>query len=299
MNKHLASFLLLISLGLVWSLGYTIARYCMTHGVPALGYSFWQSLGPAFVLGLILILFRIPFPCSKTHLRHYLLCAILGIALPNSIMYLSAAHLPSGLLAVIVNTVPILTYPLAMLAKQEKFQFSRVLALALGCIGIGILIFPHPFVFESLMSSFSSDWISFAFIAPLCFASCSVWIASEHLKPSNPLSLSFGMLLFSIFFLFPTVKMTHSFYAFHESFTRTDWLILIEIGLSSLGYVLFFALLKRAGSVYYSMVGGVVAIAGLGFGKLFYHETFHLWMYIGFLLILTAIGLLSFKSLKK
>jgi drug/metabolite transporter (DMT)-like permease len=311
MNIKKQTFLLplslLLLLGITWSLGYAIARYCITHGVNPLGYSFWQSLGPAVALCLIMLWTRTPFSWSKKHLSYYIFCAILGIAFPNSLMYFSAGHLPSGLLAVLVNTVPIFTYPLALMAKQESFHLKRIFPVLLGCLGIFWLILPaHPLNLFNF-SAFNTGsinlgltgWTLLTLLTPLSFACCSVFIASHQPTPSNPLSLSFGMLLFSSLCLTPFVFATHSFYAFHiDKLSFTDFLILLEIGLSTLGYVVFFALLRLAGPVYYSMVGGVVAIAGIFWGRIFFQENFLLTAFFPILLILIAIIFLG-KSAKK
>jgi drug/metabolite transporter (DMT)-like permease len=301
-KSNLSRFLpitLLVSLGITWSLGYAIARYCITHGVNPLGYSFWQSLGPALALLMIMVWTKTPFSCSKKHLLYYIFCAILGIALPNSIMYFSAGHLPSGLLAVIVNTVPILTYPIALMAKQERFYLKRILIVLLGCVGIFWLILQNTDLgYHGLTLDFSTlfsggtGWALLTLLTPLSFACCSVFIASHQPIPSNPLSLSFGMLLFSSLCLIPFVLGTHSFYFFHLKPHLTDVLIWVEIALSSLGYLLFFALLRLAGPVYYSMVGGVVAIAGIVWGKIFFHENFISSAYVPILFILISILLL-------
>ena len=100
------------------------------------------------------------------------------------------------------------------------------------------------------------------------------------------------MLLFSSLCLIPFVLSTHSFYFFHLKPHLTDVLIWVEIALSSLGYLLFFALLRLAGPVYYSMVGGVVAIAGIVWGKIFFHENFISSAYVPILFILISILLL-------
>ncbi len=299
MKKKILSFCLLGLLGIVWSLGYSIARYCMTHGVSPLGYSFWQSMGPMLVLGSLLLLSRTPLMLSNRHLSYYVVSAILGIALPNSIMYFSAGHLPSGLVALIVNTVPIFTYPLAILAKQEGFRWTRLLSVLLGCLGIfGLIFIDHPIHSISAFFSGQPGFILLTLIAPLSFACCSIFIAKRPQIQSSPLALSFGMLLCSTLFLTPFVVQTHSFYAFHLPMTRNDLLILTEIGLSSLGYLIFFALLRLSGAVYYSMVGGVVAIAGMIWGALFFKESVLLWSSIPVVLILGAIVLLGVSAKK-
>src|SRR5579863_9025259 len=96
---------LLLLLGMIWGTGYSIARFAMTHGVNPLGYSFWQSVGPALLIGLLAYRRKHDITLSTAHYRYYFICGLTGIAIPNTNMYFAAPHLPAGLLAVIVNTV--------------------------------------------------------------------------------------------------------------------------------------------------------------------------------------------------
>ena len=280
---------LLITLGVVWGSGYSIARYCMTHGVPPLGYSFWQSLGPMIFLLLIVLFGRIPFSFKKASLRYYVMCGVLGIALPNTLIYFAAQHLPSGVLTVLVNTVPILIYPLALGLRQEGWQWQRVLAVAVGVIGIMLIIGQNL----NLPSIHHIPWTALTLFAPLSFAFCAVLIALFRPTPSNSMSLSLGMLMVSTACILPLTLGFHSFYPLHFPFGINDWLIMLEILLSSLGYFVLFVLIKLAGPVYYSMVGGVVSLTGLFWGKMVFHEQLNFLSWGGVAAILLAIALLT------
>ena len=96
-QKPTQGLLTLILLGFIWGTGYTIARFAMTHGVPPLGYSFWQSLGPAVMVGLISVLLqRNSFKkLTIPSLQYYLISGLTGIVIPNTTMYFAAPHLPA------------------------------------------------------------------------------------------------------------------------------------------------------------------------------------------------------------
>lgn len=286
---RLKSFFLLILLGVVWGSGYSIARFCVTHGVPPLGYSFWQSLGPALVL-LFFLSFRArdrEIIFNKALLKFALLTGFVGIALPNSIMYFGSAHLPSSIVAILVNTAPLFIYPLALIFKRETFMWQRFRWVILGFIGLLILNFVKSDIHQTRFV-----WGLIVLIAPFCFALCVVLI--EPLRPQgfDALKCAVVMLMASSILLMPAVLASHSFYAldFHQA---ADYWILVEIALSSLGYVIFFRLLSLAGPVYYSLVGGVIAITGVILGMLVFKETLLLKEVIGLLLIVCAIAGLS------
>jgi len=281
--------LLLISLGITWSLAYSIARYCVTHGVHPLGYAFWQALGPAIVLSLICFIRKTTIPFSPNFLFFYGFSGLIGIALPNANMYYSAAHLPSGILAVIINTAPILTYLLALGFQAETFAMKRVTGVLLAVIGIYVIANPeHVF-----MGHADLYWILRSLTTPFCFALCAVYIARYRPKNSDAFAVAAGMLWAASIYLAITVIPSHHFYAFDSHFDRVQQYILLEIVLSSLGYWLFFQLLQKAGAVYYSLVAGIVSIAGLFWGWLFFQEHLQFFEIIGVVSILLGIFLVS------
>lgn len=292
-NQKFSSLSLLLSLGFIWGTGYSIARFATTHGVPPLGYSFWQSVGPAILISL--------FCCFKSeakiivsinHVKYYIICGLTGIVIPNTNMYLAAPHLPAGLLAVIVNIVPIIAYPLALIMQIEKFNFVRCLGVLLAISGLMILVIPKT----SLPSPEMIPWVISALLTPFSFAWCGMYIAKYRPTGANSLPLAAGTLIASSLLLFPLVYLTGNSYNLHWAPTMPDLVIILEIILSSVGYVLLFRLIKIAGPVYYSLVDTVVALTGLGWGFLLFHEHLNQWTLTAVILILFSLLLVTWVS---
>jgi drug/metabolite transporter (DMT)-like permease len=294
-SNRLLSVLILFLLGITWGSGYSIARFATTHGVHPLGYTFWQSLGPAIILILSAYASRHPLSLKSRDIIFYLVCGLIGIAIPNTAMYYAASHLPAGLLALIVNTVPIMIYPIALIAKEEKFKCLRLLSIALAVLGILCLILPETKVSQTL----PTQWILFALITPFCFALFATYINPHRPIASTPLSLAAGMLTTSTILLAPLVIATHSFYPITWPLTIPALVILLEIVLSSIGYVLFFWLIKIAGPVYYSLVDGIVGLTGLIWGIFLFNEHFTFWYGLAVILILVAIVMMTWKNYKE
>lgn len=284
-NSKLLSLFLLLLLGFIWGTGYSIARFATTNGVPPLGYSFWQSLGPAILITLITLKTSQKIPLTPEHLKYYLICGLTGIAIPNTNMYFAAPHLPAGLLAVIVNTVPIMAYPLALIARIELFNMARFIGVLIAMSGLMLIVFPKT----SLPSSDMIPWVLSSLLTPLSFACCGIYIARYRPKEGDSLSLAAGTLVASSILLLPLVWLSGSFYQLHLIPTLPDVVILLEIILSSIGYILLFQLIKVAGPVYYSLVDTVVALTGLGWGYFIFQERLNQWTMPGVLLILMAL----------
>ena len=288
-NRRILALILLLLLGMIWGSGYSLARYAMTHGVPPLGYAFWQSFGAAILLLIITRCcgIRLQWP----HRSFYFVCGLLGIAIPNTTMYFSAVHLPAGLLAVIVNVAPIITYVLALAFKQERFNGIRFLGVIFGFTGIMIMVLPGA----TLPTSGVAGWILLTMIAPLCFSLSALYATQCRPAGSHSLGLSAGMLCVSTVLLAPLVFFTGDFYPLMPPFSMPEKVVMLEIVLASIGYVVFFQLIKTAGPVYYSLVSGVVMLTGLFWGWLLFSEQLTSMAMLAVGLILLAITLITIR----
>lgn len=282
---------LLLSLGFIWGSGYTLAKVAMSQGVPPLGYAFWQSLGPALLLmtGCLFGTTRQPGYLIQ-HWPYFVIAGLLGIAIPNTNMYFIAPHLPAGLLAVLVNTVPLLVYPMALALKQERFDSLRLTALCIGMTGI-LFIIQTP-----IEDAAHSYWSLLALLSPLAFASCSVFIAARTPKELGAIASASGMLFAATVLLLPFVWQQEAFYSLWPPFNLAKLVVLTEIVLSTTGYILFFNLIRIAGPVYYSLTGGVVALTGLFWGFIVFHEIPSMKQTIAAALVIIAILLLSWRQ---
>lgn len=287
--KIVKAITLLIILGFIWGSGYTLAKFAMTNGVTPLGYAFWQSLGPALLLTFVCIATKKTPLLNFSYWPYFLICGLIGIAIPNTNMYFIASHIPAGLLAVLVNTVPLLVYPLALLTGQEQLDGWRLLALMLGMTGILLIIGINT-------TGLYSGWTLLALLSPLGFALCSIYIGARQPLGIDPLQAASGMLLAASLLLIPLVVNQGAFYSLAGPFTLVKQIIVLEIILSSLGYLLFFILIHLAGPVFYSLTGGVVALTGLFWGYLVFNETPTPSQGMAAALVISAIFLLSWRQ---
>ncbi|CEG57392.1 DMT family transporter [Legionella fallonii] len=281
--------LLLIFLGFIWGSGYTLAKFAMTNGVSPLGYAFWQSLGPALLLTFFCLITKKTPMLHPTYWPYFLICGLIGIAIPNTNMYFIASHIPAGLLAVLVNTVPLLVYPLALLSKQEKLDSWRFFALLLGMTGILLIIGINT-------SGLYSGWTLLAMLTPLAFALCSIYIGAKQPEEIDSLQAASGMLLAASLLLIPLVLSQHAFYSLSGPLTLVKQVVILEIILSSLGYLLFFILIRMAGPVFYSLTGGVVALTGLFWGYLIFGEAPTSMQSMAVALVICSLFLLSWRQ---
>ncbi len=269
-SRVIYSVFLLLTLGVLWGSGYVLAKYAITHGVYPLGYSFWQSVGPAVILSFILLVTKKYRELTIKYIPFYIFCGLVGIAIPNSNMFFVAEHVPSGLLSAVVNTVPVFTYILAFIFLKERFNSWTFVALILVVIALGLLFVPN-IEMSHIPGLKSIKWIGLALITPLCFASTAVFSSKFFPKGHEPLSLAAMMMVSASIILIPIVISTNSFYVINK-FNGPELAIFAEIILSTLGYVIFFEILRVAGPVFYGFISAVVAMVGIILGYVIFAE---------------------------
>lgn len=288
------ALILLIILGIDWASGYAIAGYCMMHGVNPYGYGFWQSFGP-FVLLLIIQSIRRELWLDKNGMLYALLCGLFGIVIPNLLIYFAARHIPSGLLTILANVSPILTYILAVGFKDESFSLKRSALVLLGLIGVGIIILPNQ---HGLELDAGNWWLYLALLIPLSYAFSAVYISRFHPGSGNVLSYSLWMLMFSSLCISPLAVINQGYYPLHLN-DLPSLLIVVEILLSTLGYGLLFIIIKKVGAVYYTLVNAVAVITGVLYGVLLFGQHFSGLTYVAIAIILLTIIGLTYTQQKK
>jgi len=287
------SIILLILLGIDWASGYVIASYTINHGVNPYGYAFWQSFGPMLIL-IIIQTFRKDLWLDRYGVKYTLLCGLFGIVIPNLMIYFAAAHIPSGLLTVLANIAPIITYPLAIMFRDERFDIRRMLWILVGVVGVILIIVPSS---GDIKDSFGNAWGYLAIIIPISYAFSAVYISRFRPKTGNELNFSMWMLMVATMCTSPMALIAHGYYPLSIGDTNT-YLIIGEILLSGFGYVLLFTLIKRVGAVYYTLVNAVSVLAGVIYGYVIFGQKYSLLTYISISLILLAIMGLTYTQWK-
>jgi drug/metabolite transporter (DMT)-like permease len=188
----------------------------------------------------------------------------------------------SGILTVLSNIEPIFTYTIALLFGIEKFNKNRMLMVIIGMIGIIMLVWP-----SSLDQINLSIWLGLSLFIPLCYAFGVVFISKFKPLGGDVLNYAMWMLFFASSLIIPISLLNGGFYPL--GMNLNSGLILLEILLSTFGYILLFIIIHRAGAVLFVMVNGIAAISGLIYGKLIFSQQISYWTFFASMLIILAI----------
>lgn len=281
--------LLLILLGSLWGLSFSLAKIAATHGIHPFAYAWWQATGAGLFLTLLCWRRGIAFRLNPPYLVFFLLTGAVGLVLPNINLVTTAQHLPAGVLSTVVTTVPLLTYGLAVLLGMEYFRRRKSLGLLLGFVGVCFIVLPK----SSLPSPDQSSWVLMALLTPACYATST--ICSARLRPEGTHSLlaAWGMLVSASLLSTPLMLFTGNFHPLFATPSVADWAMLGQIAISGVAYILFFEIIRLAGPVFVSQVGYVVNIFGLGWGYLIFSERHSLWIWAAVMTVLAGVMLVN------
>lgn len=283
-SVNLISGLMLLMLAAIWGGSFFFAEIALREVPPmtiTLHRVFWAV--PALVL--VVAFKRIPLPRDPKVWGAYLVMGALNNAIPFSLIFWGQTQIESGLAAILNGTTAILSAVVAsMLLADERLNTAKIIGALSGLGGIAVIMG------LSAISSFSLTSLAQLAIlgAALSYSFASVW-GRVQLGGQPPLMNALGMLIGSTVLMFPLVL-------WHDGLPRLDlsltvWQALFGLAVicSSFAYILYFAILARAGAANLMLVTLLIPPFSIALGAIFLDETLTLCAWIGFALI--AVGL--------
>lgn len=281
--------IMLVALGALWGLSFSLSKVAAMGGVHPFAYAWMQSTGAALFLTLVCYRKGIPFDLSRGHLVFFLGAAVIGLVLPNINIITTAKYIPAGVMSTVVSTVPVLGYVLAVGLRIEGFRWNSAIGIGLGLVGALLMVLPKT----SLPSPDMVPWVLLAFLTPALYA-CS-GIFSDRMRPEGTHSLAAarGMLIVASLATLPLMLAVDGFYPLMADPGPTDFAMLGQICISSVAYILYFEILKRAGPVFLSLVSYVVTLFGLFWGWAVFGEIHSAWIWAAVGCVFTSLVMVN------
>ncbi|MCP4820352.1 MAG: DMT family transporter [Shimia sp.] len=281
-------FGILLAIGAGWGLTQPLTKIAVSEGYEPLGLIFWQlAIGALFMLTLRLLAHK-PVTLPPRLIWFFLLIAGLGTILPNSFSYRAAAHLPSGVMSVVIALVAMFAFPVALMLGVDRFTWKRLGGLVLGLCGVMILAEP-----EALPDPMMIVWLPIAVIAPLCYAFEGNIVSKWGMHGLGPGHVLYGASVVGAIVSLPLAVGSGQFID-----PRTDWgppeyaLVLSSI-IHVTVYTSYVWLVSRAGSVFAAQVSYLVAGSGVIWAMLLLGERYSLWVWAAMGLILLGMFLVQ------
>lgn len=282
-------WLLILIGGGSWGITFSLAKIATELGAHPLGLTMWQGvLGGAAIL-VYNIIRKVRVPLDKPHLWFYLACGLLGTAIPGTMFFYAAEHVPAGVLSIVVALVPMMAFAIAAALGIDKISPLRVLGVALGLAAIVLMIAPET----SLPEPGLVPWLLLVAAAALCYAIENNYIALRKPAGTDSVTLLCGMLIVAGLLLAPIVAATGSFVPLSLSLGTIEICVIAMAVINVLSYGMFVHLVTITGPVFASQMAYTVTISGVFWGMVIFGEQHSAWIWASLVVMLAGLALVK------
>jgi drug/metabolite transporter (DMT)-like permease len=286
------NFISILFFGLCWGLTVPLIKIAVKAGHHPLGLIAWQMFLATLMLGVFLVIKKQRVPFSAVALKYFTIIAFIGTLIPNTFSLFATDHLPAGIMAIIIATVPMMSLVVALIARIEMFSWMRTIGVILGVCALLLI----ALLDTSLPDPSKAPWLLVALIAPFCYAVEGNYVAARAPIKLSPVVTLFGASVIGTLLLTPIVLIGGTGVSFTDTWDISRWAI---IG-SSIGHVAAYSgylwLLGRAGAVFTSQIGYIVTLSGIIGAVVLLGESYGLSVWLAVSMMLFGIALVKPKK---
>ena len=220
--------------------------------------------------------------------KHLLVLGLISTALPFSLISVSTQLSTAGFASIINALTPIFSTLIAWLWLKDSLTPAAMLGILLGFLGVMVMVLDE----QTISASYTLLPI-LAGLGATFFYGLTGNYSLRFVKGVTPLTVSAGCQLGSALLMLPVALL----YWPEEPIPPTGWLLAAILGILCTGvaFMVYFHLLKTVGVARTVIVTYLVPVFAMIWGMLFLNETITLKMLGGAALILTGIGLTTWK----
>lgn len=277
LNLDAKSILMLLLLAAVWGGSFFFGEVALEE-VPPLTITMHRVVWALPFLALIVFFKGILIPRSLKIWWSYLVMGALNNAIPFSLIFWGQTQIESGLASILNGTTAMFAAVIAgLLLPDEPLTVKKITGASLGIAGVAFIMGPSALVNFNL-----SNLAQLAILgATLSYSFAGVW-GKTTLSGQPPLMNALGMLIGSTILMIPIVLAFDGPPNFVLSVEVWSALICLAVLSTALAYILYFAIMVRAGTVNLLLVTLLIPPFAVGLGALFLGEKFGTQAWIGF-----------------
>ncbi len=275
-------------MGISWGASQSLGKIAVSTGYGFFGLIFWQLVVGAVVLGPVCLLggrFRV----GRRGLIFAAGIAVIGTIIPNSAFYISVARLPAGIMSILIATVPLLAFPMALAMGMDRLSGMRLLGLACGVAGVALIALPSA----SLPSPAMAAYLPLAMVGPLFYAIESNVVARFGTAGMNAVQAMFLVSVTGAVMILPVVLATGQWIDPMQPWGRAEWALIAGSVAHAVAYASYVWLASQAGAVFASQTSYIVTGTGVIWAMVLLGERFSPWVWAALGVMLVGLALVQ------
>ena len=289
MNTRAGYVVMLVAMGLGWGATQPMGKIAVSTGHKEFGLIFWQLIVGAVLLGAILIVQRRVVPLTKATLGFAVIIALIGTIIPNSTFYYSVAHLPSGIMSILISTVPLMAFPVAMALGMDRFSTGRLVGILCGLAGVALIALPG----SSLPDAGMAAYLPIAMIGPLFYAFEGNYVAKFGTAGMDAVQAMFLASVVGALIMAPVAVGSGQWIDPVAPWGRAEWALVLGSAVHTMCYCAYVWLAGRAGAVFAAQCGYIVTGTGVIWAMLILGERFSPWVWAALCVMMVGLFLVQ------
>jgi drug/metabolite transporter (DMT)-like permease len=283
--------LVLVVLGVGWGSTQSLGKIATATGHQPFGLIFWQLVVGAVALGLVSAVRGKGMVFTRPALRFYVIIAFIGTIIPNATFYASVVHLPAGIMSILIATVPLLAFPMALALGIDRFSPGRAAGLGLGIAGVALIASPGG-------AEVSLYWVAIAMVGPLFYAIEANWVARNGTAGMDAVQAMLGVSVTGAVIVAPIALATGQ-WVDPLPFGRAEGALVISSVVHALVYASYVWLAGKAGSVFASQTAYLVTGTGVVWAMVLLDERFEPLVWLALAVMLAGVALVQPRAARR
>jgi len=282
-------FAVLVGSGLAWGSTQVLGKMAVSTGHLPAGLVLWQLCVGTLVTGAIVLARRRPVPLTRASLTFGLVVAVIGTLIPNTAFYISVVHLPAGVMSILISTIPLMAFPMAMALGMDRLGTGRVFGLLLGMGGVLLIALPQASLPDRAMVAF----LPLAMLGPLFYAMETNFVARFGTAGMDPFQAMFLASACGAVICLPVALALGQVIDPTAPWGRAEMAISMSSVVHIFAYTAYVWLAARAGAVFAAQSSYIVTGSGLIWAMVVLDERFSGWIWAALVLLMAGIALVQ------
>ncbi|MDH3535623.1 MAG: DMT family transporter [Gammaproteobacteria bacterium] len=278
----------LVFLGSSWGLYFSMLKIAALSGISYVGILTLTTLGVGIGMSSIALLRGRRPVFSPKHVVFYLVCALSGYLLPMIAELLVIAHMPAGVLTLIVSMAPLATLLFAWLMKTDTINMRRVSGILLGAFAVFAILLPDAHGGGEV----AWHWLLLALAVPVSYSIHHNFAARFWPQGSDSYQVACGEAIIGSLLLI-------AFSTFHwewqdlQSWNQGHAAILFMAAISLIDIFIYFELIRLKGPIYTSHANYFMVVSGVFWGMVIFSERPSPLMWMSAALLIASLYLIG------
>jgi drug/metabolite transporter (DMT)-like permease len=286
----------LVVLGVGWGSTQSLGKMATATGYQPFGLIFWQLFVCSVVLGVVSAVRRKGLVFTREAIRFYVVIAVIGTIIPNAAFYAAVHHLPAGIMSIVISTVPMIAFPMALVLGIDRFTPMRIAGLLLGLFGVGLIASDGGSFAIGMSRDALIGWLLLALVGPFFYACEATYVARNGTAGMDAVQAMFGASVAGLILALPIAILSGHWVTPDFPFQRPEWALVIASSVHALVYAAYVWLAGRAGSVFASQSAYLVTLSGVFWAMILLGERFSPVVWVALVVMLAGVALVQPRS---